>query len=142
MLNEILHHVGMSWITSSNKEMKYEMDKNNHQDWLNKGPWYNRSICLKLHGSTFEYFITHARTYRLLIDMTSNFSSSLIKRNSNMENSLNNDSISPLFVFIIFAVCSIMGRKWNHWIVYFIDVGKYSSLLWQLIFFSKKVYEG
>ena len=27
VLNAILHHVGMSWIISSNKEMKYEMDK-------------------------------------------------------------------------------------------------------------------
>ena len=59
LLNAILHHVGMSWIISSNKEMKYEIDKNNHQDWLNKGPWYNTSICLKLHGSMFEEFITH-----------------------------------------------------------------------------------
>ena len=40
------------------------MDKNNHQDWLNKGPWYNTSICLKLRGSKFEDFITQARTYR------------------------------------------------------------------------------
>ena len=54
----------MSWIISSNEEMKYEMDKNNHQDWLNKGPLYNTSICLKLHGSMFEDFITHARTDR------------------------------------------------------------------------------
>ena len=40
------------------------MDENNNQDWLNKGPWYNTSICLKLHGSTFEDFITQARTER------------------------------------------------------------------------------
>ena len=40
------------------------MDKNNHQDWLNKGPWYNTAICLRLHGSLFEDFITHARTER------------------------------------------------------------------------------
>ena len=40
------------------------MDKNNHQDWLNKGPWYNTSICSKLHGSSFEDFITQARTDR------------------------------------------------------------------------------
>ena len=39
LLNAILHHVGMTWIISSNKEMKYEMDKNNHQYWLNKGTW-------------------------------------------------------------------------------------------------------
>ena len=31
---------------------------------MNKGPWYNTSICLKLNGSMFEYFITHARTDR------------------------------------------------------------------------------
>ena len=38
------------------------MDKNNHQDWLNKVPWYNISICSKLHGSRFEDFITQAIT--------------------------------------------------------------------------------
>ena len=38
------------------------MDKKNHQNWLNKGPWYNTSICLKFYGSIFEDFITHART--------------------------------------------------------------------------------
>ena len=64
VLNAILHHVSMSWIISSNKEMKYEIEKNNHQDWLNKGPWYNTSICLNFHGSIFEDFITHVRTDR------------------------------------------------------------------------------
>ena len=48
VLNAILHHVGMLWIISSNKETKYEMVENNHQDWMNKGPWYNTSTCLKL----------------------------------------------------------------------------------------------
>ena len=38
------------------------MNETNHQDWLNKVPWYNTSICSKLHGSRFEYFITQART--------------------------------------------------------------------------------
>ena len=32
VLNAILHHVCTSWIISFNKEMKYEIDKNNHQD--------------------------------------------------------------------------------------------------------------
>ena len=40
------------------------MDKNDHQDWLNKGPWNNTSICSKLHGSRFEDFITQAGTDR------------------------------------------------------------------------------
>ena len=64
VLNEILHHVGMSWIIISNNEMKYEIYKSNHQNWLNKGPWYNTDICLKFHGALFEDFITHERTYR------------------------------------------------------------------------------
>ena len=64
VLNAILHHVGMSWIIRSNSEMKYEMDKNNHQDLLNKGPWYNTYICSRLHGSLFEDFITQSRTGR------------------------------------------------------------------------------
>ena len=62
MLNEVFHHVGMSWIISPNDEIKCEIDKLNHQDWLNKGHWYNTYIFSMLHGSLFEYFITHART--------------------------------------------------------------------------------
>ena len=64
MLNEILHDVGVSWIIISNDEMKYEIDEINHQYWLNKGPSYNTAICSRLHGSLFEYLITHARTDR------------------------------------------------------------------------------
>ena len=40
------------------------MDRDNHQDWLNKGPWYNTAIYLRLYGSMFEYSITNARTGR------------------------------------------------------------------------------
>ena len=64
MLNTILHHVGMSWIICSNEELLYGMDKINHPNWLNKGPWYNICIYLRFHGSLFEDFITHARTNR------------------------------------------------------------------------------
>ena len=64
MLNAILHHVGISWIICSYEDIKYKTDKINHQDWLNKGPWYNTPVLSRLHGSLFEYFITHARTDR------------------------------------------------------------------------------
>ena len=64
VLNEILHDVGMLWIIWSNKEMFYEIDESNHPDWLNKGPWYKKDICSKLHGKLFEDFIKYARTYR------------------------------------------------------------------------------
>ena len=61
----MLHHVGMSWIISSNKEMNYEINtESNNLDWLNKVPWHNRKICSKLHGIRLEDFITQARTYR------------------------------------------------------------------------------
>ena len=73
MLNEILHHVGMSWIISSNQEMEYKTDTNNHKYWLNKGPWYNTSICLKLHVSRFEDSITQEITdrYNLMCSLVS-----------------------------------------------------------------------
>ena len=47
------------------------MDKINHPNWLNKGPWYNPAICSRLHRSMFEYFIKHARTdrYNLLCSL-------------------------------------------------------------------------
>ena len=64
VLNSMLHHVGMSWVISSNQEMEYDMTiKINHIDCLNKGPWYNKNICYKLHGVKFEDFITQAITY-------------------------------------------------------------------------------
>ena len=59
----MLRHVGMSCIIRSNQEIEYDMtNKSNHLDWLNKGPWYNKNICSKLHGIKFEDFITQART--------------------------------------------------------------------------------
>ena len=65
VLNAMLHNFGMSWIISSNREMNYEMNtKINHLDWLNKGTWYNKKICSKLHGSRFDNIITQARTDR------------------------------------------------------------------------------
>ena len=61
----MLHHVGMSWIISSNNEMYYDHYTNsNHLYWFNKGPQYNKNICSKLHGIQFEAFITQAITDR------------------------------------------------------------------------------
>ena len=65
VLNEMLHHTGMSWIISSNQEMEYDMTtKRNHLYWLNKGPCYNKNICSKLHRIKFEDCITQVRTDR------------------------------------------------------------------------------
>ena len=64
VLNAILHHVIMSWIICFDRKMKYKIDKSNHPNCLNKGPWYNTYICSKLHGRLFEDFITYERTDR------------------------------------------------------------------------------
>ena len=36
----------------------------NNLDWFDTGPCYNKNICSKLYGTTFEDFITQARTDR------------------------------------------------------------------------------
>ena len=38
--------------------------KGNNPDWLNKSPWYNTTICSKLHGILYEDFIRNSRTDR------------------------------------------------------------------------------
>ena len=63
MLNSVFYHVGLSWIISPKNKMKYDTEEEN-PDWLNKGPWYNTTICSKLHGTVFEGFIRNAKTYR------------------------------------------------------------------------------
>ena len=35
-----------------------------NSDWLTGIPWYNISICKKIHGNIFEGFIINARTDR------------------------------------------------------------------------------
>ena len=50
LLNTKLHHVGLSWIISSRKQMKYDIKENNLPDWLNKGPRYNTSKMLGLNS--------------------------------------------------------------------------------------------
>ena len=45
--------------------MDYDNFKNSKiLEWFDTGPWYNKNICSKLYGTTFEYFITQARTDR------------------------------------------------------------------------------
>ena len=33
-------------------------------EWMTGGPWYNTSICKKLHGNVFKVFIINARNGR------------------------------------------------------------------------------
>ena len=65
VLNAMFHHVGMSWIISSKKEMDYDNFTNSKNlDWFDTGPWHNKNICSKLYGTHFKGFITQARTDR------------------------------------------------------------------------------
>ena len=38
LLNTRFHHVSLSGIISSSKQMKYDIKENSHPGWLNKGP--------------------------------------------------------------------------------------------------------
>ena len=50
VLNTRLHHMGLTWIFSSSKPMKYDIKENIHPDWLNKGPQYNIAKMLGLNS--------------------------------------------------------------------------------------------
>ena len=63
VLNTILHHFGMLWIIETHEYLQYDMDKHN-SECMSGGPWYNTSICNKLHGNVFEGFIRNAKTDR------------------------------------------------------------------------------
>ena len=63
VVNKLLHRVGMSWIIETHEQLKYDMGKNN-PNFITGGPWYNTSICKKLHGTVFEEFVRNARTER------------------------------------------------------------------------------
>ena len=61
VLNSMLHHFGMIQIIENHEDLNYEMELQN-SDWMTGGPWYNTSICNKLHGNVFEGFNINART--------------------------------------------------------------------------------
>ena len=64
-MNSMLHHVGMSWMISSKKEMNYDNFTNTENvGWFETVPWHKKNIRSKLYGTTFEGFIKQARTDR------------------------------------------------------------------------------
>ena len=44
VLNKVLHHVGILWITETKRHLEYDMDKHNSY-WMIDGPWYNKYMC-------------------------------------------------------------------------------------------------
>ena len=50
VLNKKWSHVGLYWIISSSKRIKFDIKENNHPDWLNKGPQYNTAKMLGLNS--------------------------------------------------------------------------------------------
>ena len=45
--------------------MDYDNSTNSKKlEWFDTGSWYNKNICSKSYGTTFEDFITQARTDR------------------------------------------------------------------------------
>ena len=50
VLNTKWHHVDLSWIISSSKQINYFIKKKNNPDWLNNGPRYNKAKMLGLNS--------------------------------------------------------------------------------------------
>ena len=63
VLNTLLHHVGMSWIIETHKQLKYDMEKRNPH-YITGGLWYNTFIYFLIHGTVFEEFIRDSMTDR------------------------------------------------------------------------------
>ena len=53
--------IELQWSRCSKRYLKM-LRKN--LNWFDTGPWHNKNICSKLYGTTFEGFITQARTDR------------------------------------------------------------------------------
>ena len=54
-------NIGLSLIIQSNKNLGFDF-QNNCPYWILNSPWYNTTICSKLHGLVFEdYFTTSKR---------------------------------------------------------------------------------
>ena len=63
--NAMLNNVDMSWIISTKKEIYYDNFTNGKiLERFDTGPWYNKNICSKLYGTTFEDFIAQDLTDR------------------------------------------------------------------------------
>ena len=52
----MFQHVGLLWIIKNNIQLKFEIDVQVNQ-CLDKGPWYNTTICTTLNGQIFECYL-------------------------------------------------------------------------------------
>ena len=51
----MFQHVVLTWIIQSNQKLNF--DSHHHcYSWIINGPWYNTTICSRLHGFSFEYY--------------------------------------------------------------------------------------
>ena len=58
----VFQHVELSFIIKNNKHLKVEMYAQVSQ-WMEKGPWYNTTICTKQNGQIFgDYLKQDTRT--------------------------------------------------------------------------------
>ena len=62
-LNIVLCHVGMSWTTRTNQQLKYHIKKHNPYR-ITGYQWYNKYICEKIYQIVFENYIINERTDR------------------------------------------------------------------------------
>ena len=73
VLNTMLNHFGMLFIIEKHEKLQYDMDKH-ILEWMTGVPWYNTSICKKLHEKVFGVFIRNSRTdsYNIMCSIDAN----------------------------------------------------------------------
>ena len=64
------------------------------KDWFDTGPWHNKNICSKLYGTTFECFISQARTDRYNI-MCFLVAHDMLQKNKPDDESSIGDRVTP-----------------------------------------------
>ena len=91
---------------------------------MNKGPWYNTSICFKLHGSMFGDFITRARTdrYNLMCSLVAH--DKLQQDYKDDESSIGDmsipDNATPKSLEALCAIINLIDR----WLNFFLKIMK------------------
>ena len=63
--NMVYHHIGVSWIIQSNKNISFDFQKH-CPSWIINGPWYNTIIFSQLYGLVFDDYFTTAKRENII----------------------------------------------------------------------------
>ena len=66
----MIQNVGLSYIIENSKYLKLYIEEHCHQ-WMENGPWFNKTIFSQLNGQNFEDYLKTGRKdrYELMCDV-------------------------------------------------------------------------